>query len=383
MGFLSLTLIYTWIFIQRPHSRQSFFTMSVHLLLSIKARLAGKYVHSKMLESCENPMAHQKRLWHDILNLNGSTVYAMDECLKDLTSLEEFRQHHPLTSYEHFRPYVERMLEGERNVLIDGSPDVYIRTSGTTGTSKYIPQKNKWTRLRHEFLLTYYITGHHYPVKLLSKILYFYVHPGVVKITSGIETETGTGIPENLANWMFAQFITPPAGFRISSMHEAFYIHLLFGLLDPDLGILFVVFIDILESAMKVLEKEWKNITRDIELGSLNAELNLPPDIRESLSSELRKYGAEPARAAQLRGEFEKGFQGIIKRIWPRVPVIIGVDGTGSWPRLSTTYAKGRPKSSSILLLTKTDLCYNIDGHNVHCNDTPILESWKGLQYFE
>lgn len=325
---------------QRPCPHQSLFEVTVHCLISRVLGLKGKSSHSDLLKTCKDPMVHQRRLWREILDLNGRTAYADDHGLRGMPALGDLRKQHPLTDYERFRPYVDRMMEGEENVIVDGIPDSYTRTTGTTGKSKYIPQKNK-TKLHLKVgSMMAHITNSHYPTSPLAKTLYLYVAPKVLTTKSGSRIETAATMSDG-HDWFFAQFSVPACGFRIGAMHEAFYVQLLFALKDPDLGHIIIGFLHFLESGMKLLEKEWKNLTRDIERGTLKADLNLLPAIRKSLTKELQTYGPDPARAAQLRGEFEKGFVGIIERIWPKVPVLVGIDSTGSWPRLSKTYAKG------------------------------------------
>lgn len=65
----------------------------------------------------------------------------------------------------------------------------------------------------------------------------------------------------------------------------------------------------------------------DIEKGIIDQSVVVAPDIRKRLEKKLRPL---PERAAQLRAEFQKGFDTpIIPRIWPNVGWLYGM-GTGS-----------------------------------------------------
>ena len=48
--------------------------------------------------------------------------------------------------YEALRPYVERHMQGEPDVLIPGKPLMYATTSGTTAKPKYLPMSAKYLR---------------------------------------------------------------------------------------------------------------------------------------------------------------------------------------------------------------------------------------------
>jgi hypothetical protein len=54
-------------------------------------------------------------------------------------TLGEFRASVPVVSYEDLRPWIDRMIAGESNVLFDGCPIAWERTSGSTSASKLIP----------------------------------------------------------------------------------------------------------------------------------------------------------------------------------------------------------------------------------------------------
>ena len=45
----------------------------------------------------------------------------------------------PIRDYEALKPYVDRVVSGELNVLWEGKPIYFAKTSGTTSGVKYIP----------------------------------------------------------------------------------------------------------------------------------------------------------------------------------------------------------------------------------------------------
>jgi len=45
----------------------------------------------------------------------------------------------PIRDYEALKPYVERVVKGEENILWKGKPIYFAKTSGTTSGSKHIP----------------------------------------------------------------------------------------------------------------------------------------------------------------------------------------------------------------------------------------------------
>lgn len=146
-----------------------------------------------------------------------------------------------------------------------------------------------------------------------------------------------------IAPWMKKFLVilsTPGEGFFISRPFEATYIHLLFGLRDRNLGGIMANFTSNLMSAMRQLEHCWQDIVSDIEHGTISY-LNLESDVQKKFAKSLGS--GDPERAAELKTEFEKGFDGIIRRVWPHIHYINAVDSAGLKGVLLDTYAKGMP----------------------------------------
>ncbi|XP_071496606.1 GH3 domain-containing protein-like [Diadema antillarum] len=87
--------------------------------------------------SWQKPREHQERLLIEVIKKNGNTEYGRRFGLQEVKSLDDLRRRHPLTTYEHYQGYVERMMDGETNILTAKTPASFVRTSGTTGPSNF------------------------------------------------------------------------------------------------------------------------------------------------------------------------------------------------------------------------------------------------------
>lgn len=74
-----------------------------------------------------------------ILDEARDTAFGRDHSLGSVKTIEDFRKAVPIGDFETHRPYVERMMRGEQDVLFPGKPIIYNVTSGTTNKSKMIP----------------------------------------------------------------------------------------------------------------------------------------------------------------------------------------------------------------------------------------------------
>lgn len=58
----------------------------------------------------------------------------------DITSVEQFKQRVPVSDYEAIKPYIERVIRGEQNILWPTEIRMFAKSSGTTSDkSKFIP----------------------------------------------------------------------------------------------------------------------------------------------------------------------------------------------------------------------------------------------------
>ena len=73
------------------------------------------------------------------LKRNRLSDYGRQFCFSDIHCIEDYRASVPLISYESIQPWLERVANGEANVLFDGLPVGFERTGGSSGGSKLIP----------------------------------------------------------------------------------------------------------------------------------------------------------------------------------------------------------------------------------------------------
>src|SRR5258706_15424051 len=54
-------------------------------------------------------------------------------------SMDDFRERVPIVSYEELTPWLDRVCNGESDILFAGFPIAFERTGGSTGAAKLIP----------------------------------------------------------------------------------------------------------------------------------------------------------------------------------------------------------------------------------------------------
>ena len=103
------------------------------------ARLFAKAIHRKNQKWVANPHEAQQKTLHFLLKTAQNTQFGKDHNFKKIDTYQDFKVQVPVRNYEGIRPYVERILQGEKDILWPGQPLYLAKTSGTTSGAKFIP----------------------------------------------------------------------------------------------------------------------------------------------------------------------------------------------------------------------------------------------------
>ncbi len=86
-----------------------------------------------------NALAEQDKILSNLVKVGQNTAFGKDHDFANIKSYEDFKQRVPIRDYEGLKAYVERIKQGEKDVLWKGRPRYFAKTSGTTSGVKYIP----------------------------------------------------------------------------------------------------------------------------------------------------------------------------------------------------------------------------------------------------
>ena len=109
---------------------------------SLKAFLAKVYAartYKKINNWSSNPIETQNRVFKSLISEAATTKFGVDHDFMDISSHEDFIKRVPVRDYEALKPYVDKVVAGDSNVLWKGKPLYFAKTSGTTSGAKYIP----------------------------------------------------------------------------------------------------------------------------------------------------------------------------------------------------------------------------------------------------
>ena len=129
-----------------------------------------------------------------------NTVFGRDHDFAGIRNYEDFKKRVPVRDYEALRPYIDRVVDGEPDVMWKGKPQYFAKTSGTTSGVKYIPISKasmpEHVKAARNALLTYiHETGN---AEFVNGKMIFLQGSPVLKKKNGINVGRLSGIVAHL-----------------------------------------------------------------------------------------------------------------------------------------------------------------------------------------
>ena len=285
--------------------------------------MLGKMVLSGVNRFTSIPFETQEKILLQIMDENKDTEYGKKIGFKDVHSIEDFQRIVPLSTYDTYDNYVERMLNGEENLMMARKCKRYCSSSGSVGKPKVLPKSGKdlWNMQCMGFAATPACASRWFKEQGMK----FPKQVGPVAILlTGHEMKDGKmcngagQVPFTYLKPISKFFMTTPNDFMYPENEDAVdstYFHLRFALQRKDVTFLGSMVVTLLTTMFDYFENNWELVCNDIEKGTIDPSVKCPPELRAKWE---KKFKPMPKRAAEIRRECEKGFdEPIVKRIWP------------------------------------------------------------------
>lgn len=111
--------------------------------MSVFNSILGKYLRSRMRRIewfMEKPHEAQEAWFQKLIRNARNTEWGKKYDYLSIKTQKDFANIVPIQDYESLKPYIERMMLGEKNILWQGSTKWFAKSSGTTSDkSKFIP----------------------------------------------------------------------------------------------------------------------------------------------------------------------------------------------------------------------------------------------------
>ncbi len=108
-------------------------------LKNIAAKIFAKKIYEKTQKWANNPVATQEKVFKNLIRQAKKTQFGKDHNFSSIKTAADFAKQVPVRDYEALKPYVDKVVKGEEDILWKGKPLYFAKTSGTTSGAKYIP----------------------------------------------------------------------------------------------------------------------------------------------------------------------------------------------------------------------------------------------------
>lgn len=275
----------------------------------------------ELKNSCFNAASVNKNNLLRLLKDNRDTIFGQKYSFSEITDIDGYRRTVPLSDYDTFRPYIEKMYNGEKMQLTAYEIYGYCHTSGTTNEPKYIP-------LSDVELERYSDCFERYQSSVVKRtggkslfINTFRTYPHKVAETPLLLSEL---YYKNIAEKGMMDMDTFIGGEELlfdPSPQDNLFAKAWMAILEENITVIESMFMYDQLNFFGYLEENHKKITNAIHTGKIPGDINLS----ETLEKKLLTAGYSEARLVRVESEFEKGFENIAKRLWPRLALLSGI----------------------------------------------------------
>ena len=260
-----------------------------------------------------------------ILEDNEKTEYGKKYQFSKINNYTEYKDNIPISNYIDYKPYIDRMFNGEENILTSYPIETFNCTSGSEGQQKLIPLTRKAldtysaiTKTNKNKLFREYKAQNQKGKRLLIGIYGIDLNKNPEKYMLMSEA-----LSYHLYKCNFMNFDEYIEGNLIFDPYTSDYIYekVWCAIVEENIVLLESIYMYDILQFFNMLEKNYKQIISDIRKGEINPNKKLSEKSKNFLLN--LEYSEE--RLNFVEKECEKGFEGIASRLWKNLKLINGI----------------------------------------------------------
>lgn len=301
-------------------------------------RRLARILFSRSWRQFQHAVEHPEQVQFErlvlILERAKDTVFGREHRFAEINTIEDFRRQVPIRKYDHYEPYIDRMIAGEENILLSDVPHFFARSSGTTGAPKYIPITEAYlTEFRRPRRVWMRQVMQVFPGLLRGKILS--VHsPKIEGHTEGghpfgsiTAAMSGTKESSDVPVDFLGMEAVPRCVFLIEDFQTKYYVILRFAA-QARISLAAAINPSTLVLLAEKLHEFAERLAADLETGQLDCLDQLEDSIAAQVREKLR---AAPAAARRIRKALADGQRILPTELWPQLQGLLCWKG-GSAP---------------------------------------------------
>lgn len=283
-------------------------------------RTAGKASAARFDAALEDPFRTQERKLFEILRRNAGTDWGREHGFSDVATIADWRRQ-PIVDWDDVADWVDRMVNGEENVLTAERPVMFARTSGTTGRPKHVPITPTCRGRDHadQFRTWLHHASTDHPRMYAGKILSL--------VSPAEEGRTPAGIPYGSVSGVIYRdnpapvkklYVTPYPVFEIDD-YDTRYLAILSVALRASVTFLATANPSSITKLCDMADGHAESLLRDMHDGGFSRSETLSPEVRAALLPHLRP---NRDRARELEAARSRRGALLPADVWPDLALI-------------------------------------------------------------
>ena len=266
----------------------------------------GQIVRNRLNDICYEPMRCQEELVFRIARENANTSFGREHGFNRIRSIDDFRQRVPLSTYDDYIKYIERIANGERNVLT-----AYLtKHLSILDGFKRMPQ-SRWgiqTFYDYNFCASFYIAGQE--GLLTSEMTLNLVDSYIEQLPSGVYIGNLLGRQLTKRDFDNSQVYVIPVDIANSvGKNDILYIQSLYALQQQKISLAICDHYADMINLLRYIEKHWPRLANEIEQGN----------------SYVKADADRAAAIREIMGERHIGTQ-LVTKLWPNLHCVMIYD---------------------------------------------------------
>lgn len=262
--------------------------------------LTDRELARRFTACCGSVAATQEAVLLDIIRRGAGTAYGKGHDFAGIRTVADFRRRVPVGDWQDHAPYTKRCEAGEKDVLFPGGTPYFVCTSGTTGEMKLLPESDAGALAKSL-------------VSRLRLAILMQQLPGLQQGTfiplsnASVMGRTAAGIPYGSASGLtlagtqraiVERMAFPPAVMQATDPATVDYLIMRHAVARSDVRLIVGNNPGRMTLLAEFADRHRDRLISDIERGVLDAGIELAPELRQKLATELCP---DPQRAAVLR----------------------------------------------------------------------------------
>lgn len=270
--------------------------------------------------AAKNASIVQENTLFDILSISKDCEFGRKYDFSNIHTIEEYQKKVPVLEYADFKPYIDRIYNGESNLLF--SPEIvsFVFSSGTTGDAKIFPESVIGDSLKKTINA---MRGAEYS-RIFKGLLTQDAETFAIVNTSSYGCNS-KGIPVGTASGFATKqskrrYVMPGEFYAMGELSEPIrnYIYALFGLSNRNVQRIAGNNLAHFAKIWEVVNSSAEDLIRDIRMGTIS--ISITEEEKAILNS---KRQANPARAEELEAILKKKGRLEVEDVWPDLAYVI------------------------------------------------------------